>query len=474
MTPDLTTDSAGRRSRALRLLLAAIAAIALCAPAMASANTPIAGPTQIEIPDADTILTPTTNYLVVTVAFRGGFTTPASDPDLTTSFLADDIRHGVNPWFTTISNGRFNGGTTTRIGPVKIQPTRQVCSDGWKSEVKNLAEAEVRKQRVEPRSFQAAIYYFKNIPGCIFSGHGWRPGTGNNAVLLNGYSDVRVLGHELGHNLGLGHAGAQFCSDGRGTRMTLNFLLSGSCTQEVYGDIYSAMGSVLYPFSYSAAQLVQLGWLPGQVKTIPADTERSQTVFLTPLEDAAQTGTKAIHLAGDRLWLEYRRVDAIQGLSMNSGLLVRAAVPAQDPDEPNPAPFLLDMSPLDGDYARQPANSLWHPEMAVGQTWVNPQGNMKITLNSANALGASVTIESKVVYKTVPDVRGMTTTGASNAIVAAGLTRGVVGKVADPLCEDLNRVITQTPAPGTRIVEGFSVSYSYGVTPLNGCPDQRQ
>ena len=473
MTPDLTTDSAGRRSRCLRLLLAVTAAIALCAPAMASANAPLPGPTQIEVPPPDgPILAPTTQYLVVTVAFRGGYTTPASAPDLTTSLLADEIRHNVNPWFTSVSRGRFNGGTTTRLGPVTIQPKQQMCSEAWKSEVRNLAEAEVRKQRREPRTFQAAIYYFKHIPACKFTGHAWRPATGLNAVLLNGYSDVRALAHELGHNLGLGHAGAQFCTDGNGARVPLNSPLSGSCIQQEYGNMYSAMGGALYPLGYAAAQLVQLGWLPGGVKTIPADTVRSQTVFLTPLEDDAPSSTQAVHLTGDRLWLEYRRSDNIQGIPIG-GLLVRTAVPARDPDEPTPAPFVLDMSPLDGDYAR-PANAMWHPELPVGQTWSNPQGTMKITLNSASVLGASVTIESKVVYKTVPDVRGMTTTGASNAITAAGLVRGPIGKVADPLCENLNRVITQSPAGGTRIPEGYAVTYSYGVAPLRGCPDTRQ
>ena len=72
--------------------------------------------------------------------------------------------------------------------------------------------------------------------------------------------------------------------------------------------------------------------------------------------------------------------------------------------------------------------------------------------------------------KTVPNVVGDSTITATHVITAAGLVLGTIGTVTDPLCEDLNKVISQSPAPGTRIAAGSTVSYEYGVAPASGCP----
>jgi beta-lactam-binding protein with PASTA domain len=72
--------------------------------------------------------------------------------------------------------------------------------------------------------------------------------------------------------------------------------------------------------------------------------------------------------------------------------------------------------------------------------------------------------------RTVPSVIGASRTTAANRIIAAGLVTGTIGTVVDPLCEDLNTVLTQSPAPGTRLGAGSPVSFKYGVAPTRGCP----
>lgn len=470
------------RSRGSRLLVVLTTAIALCAPAAA-----MAGSTTVRVPDrATAVVIPPTDptppgpaYLVVTVAFRGGFSTPASTPDLTTSELADKIRHTANPWFSEVSHGLYNGGTTTRRGPVTIQPTPQLCSANWRADVRARAAAEVRKQGIDPDDFQAVIYYYSRpaSPDCTMVGAANPPEEGN-AVLLNGRSDLHTLVLLLGINFGLGHSNAVFCQDTLGNRVTVPGFPSsgngGSCTAKEFGDDYDAMGD-LDAFGYNSAELARLHWNTGRVRTIPSDTP-PVTTFLAPLEQGDLAGTpQALHLPDEGIWLEYRQplgVDNIPGLNVNGGLLVRSEALVVETEDPrNQGPLLLDMSPADGDHLRGPRVD-WSPEMTVGQSWVNPLGlhGMKITLNSATPFGASVTVQPTIQFVTMPDVRGLTTFAARTEIEAAGYRAPTINPVADPLCENLGKVVSQIPNPGDRFAIGTGTSIRFGVEPLNGCP----
>lgn len=450
-----------------RVVLAAAAAIALCAPATAMA---------IPIPPTDPTPAPPA-YLVVTVALQGGFTTPASTPDLTTSELADKIRHTANPWFTEVSHGAYPGGTTTRRGPVTVQPTPAICSPEWDRDVIVRATAEVRKQAVEPDDFQAVIFYIKKPIGaaCNSLGAATFPEDGN-AVLLYGRSDLHSLVQLLGFNLGLGRSGSYFCNDNNGTRVTLNEPGEGSCFQNETGDDYSAMGA-LAAFGYNAAQLATLHWNTGRVVTVPSDTA-PVTTFLAPLEASSSSTPQAVNLPDEGIWLEYRQplgVDNIAGLNVNGGLLVRSegVNPGDVPggDFRHRGPFLLDLSPGDGDFARGGRVDI-ASEMTVGQSWINTHGlhRTKITLNSATAFGASVTVQPTITFVTIPDVIGLSTFAARTKIEAAGLRLDDISPQADPLCENLNKVVDQSPNAGGRFRIGTSMSIRFGVEPLNGCP----
>ncbi len=75
--------------------------------------------------------------------------------------------------------------------------------------------------------------------------------------------------------------------------------------------------------------------------------------------------------------------------------------------------------------------------------------------------------------RTVPNVVGDSPTVARNAIKALGLVPGTIGTVTDWLCEDLNKVLSQNPAPGTQLSAGLPVGFIYGVPPATGCPNPR-
>jgi hypothetical protein len=80
--------------------------------------------------------------------------------------------------------------------------------------------------------YQHVMYVFPSQPSCGWAGLAYLPGSGS---WINGDLSVRVTAHELGHNLGLHHAGSYACGAA---------VISQSCTLNEYGDPFDVMGSV--------------------------------------------------------------------------------------------------------------------------------------------------------------------------------------------------------------------------------------
>ena len=118
--------------------------------------------------------------------------------------------------------------------------------------------------------------------GCNFSGIAW---IGANGVFLNGTAAPGVIEHELGHNLGLLHAGAYRCATGS---------MSAACLVD-YGDPTDVMGDPTLDHGYSAEHKYQLGWIPAsEVRTVTTGT---QTIALTASENPLVAGsTELIHV----------------------------------------------------------------------------------------------------------------------------------------------------------------------------------
>jgi hypothetical protein len=157
---------------------------------------------------------------------------------------------------------------------------------------------------------------------------------------------------------------------------------------------------------------------------------------------------------------------------------------ANNPPQKHVAPFLLDMTPLDGDNAPAPG-SRTSQELPVGQAWTNPLGNMTITLNGVDGINASVTVQSVAgpvpdpgpgpgpapdpgpTTVVVPDVTSETIPSATSEITAAGLVRGVVRTTIN--CEDINRVVSQSTVAGVHLPPGGTVDLTQGIPRPGGC-----
>jgi hypothetical protein len=109
--------------------------------------------------------------------------------------------------------------------------------------------------------YDHVIYVFPNQSSCGgWAGLGELPGS---HAWINGTTSVRVIAHELGHNMGLHHASSLVCSDA-GTPVSY---ASSGCTPDEYGDPFDVMGSSLR--HNNAWHLRQIGFMQsGNVQTV--------------------------------------------------------------------------------------------------------------------------------------------------------------------------------------------------------------
>jgi hypothetical protein len=190
-------------------------------------------------------------------------------------------------------------------------------------------------------------------PSYDYAGLGYVGGVGYH--LANGYFDVRTSAHELGHNLGLGHANWW----DSGNRSTI-----GSGNNEEYGDPFDTMGgSGGGSRHFSASQKNRLDWIPAA----DAITVNSSGVYRLHAHDitAAPFGVRAIRLnrpSGNPYWLEFRQLWTSNKGLMN-GVNVRWASGSSQ---------LLDMTP--GSSAGKDDHSL-----TIGRTFSDFANNFHVT-----------------------------------------------------------------------------------------------
>jgi hypothetical protein len=128
-------------------------------------------------------------------------------------------------------------------------PTDGCDVDAWAAQARDAAAADGRNLSL----YDHVAYVFPQQSSCGWAGLGEMPGS---QVWINGTTAVRVIAHELGHNMGLHHASSYSCTSG-GAAVTL----SSSCTASEYGDPFDVMG--LNPRHNSAWHLSRLGVLSG-------------------------------------------------------------------------------------------------------------------------------------------------------------------------------------------------------------------
>ncbi|NEE43627.1 hypothetical protein G3M55_03275 [Streptomyces sp. SID8455] len=99
------------------------------------------------------------------------------------------------------------------VGPVRLPMAAAGCDHG---RINSLTqEALAAKGLVRGEDYESlSIIFPAQKTGCAWAGLGSVPGPYTWINLYGTASGLGVLGHELGHNLGLGHQGRAMCTDG--------------------------------------------------------------------------------------------------------------------------------------------------------------------------------------------------------------------------------------------------------------------
>jgi len=285
---------------------------------------------------------------------------------------------------------------------------------------------------------------------------------------VNGTFSLKVLGHEMGHNLGLYHSKALECGASATT---------GTCSSIEYGDTLDIMGN---PSSghFTAFQKERIGWL-NYGASPPVTTVSTEGLYWIDAYETAGTNPKALKIlksTNPNTWyyVEYRQPVGFDSfLSGNANVLNGVVIHLGTDASPNSS-YLLDLTP---------ETTSWNdPALVLGQSFTDSNAGVIITPVSMNGSSASV----QVSMTPQPCVRANPTVTASpsqSQWVPAGTTVnytvGVTNTDSSTCTASTFALADAVPAgwtallatPSLTLSPGASGSSGFQVTSPGGTPD---
>ncbi len=235
-------------------------------------------------------------------------------------------------------------------------------------------------------SYTGILYVIDALP-CGWLGLGY---IGWERAYAKGTAALSVVGHELGHNFGLYHAGRLNCGS--------SVIATSGCTVTEYGDPFDIMGNIS-SMHLAASQKLILGYiLPS---TTPTHSAGVQTYNLGPIELPGQS-SYAVKIptanSSRTYWVEFRRpIGFDSALSAGAtGAQIRLARPFEwnncsgcstgTYDDTQ----LLDMTP--GDSGSFGNNGFNNAALPVGQSYVDSTHGITIEIISASTSDLAVKV----------------------------------------------------------------------------------
>jgi len=275
-------------------------------------------------------------------------------------------------WMTGVTN---TTAAADIVGWFTLNQSSSVCDY---STTANLADQAATAAGVNLSQYTRKVYAFPQN-SCTWWGLGTVGGNPSRSW-INGSLQLRVVAHEMGHNLGLYHSHSLDCGAA---------VIGGTCTSSDYGDYFDTMGSSAY--HYNAYQKERLGWLNYNVSPPITTVTTDGTYWIAPYETdtdepKALKVLQSIDSSGRRTnyYLEFRRpIGFDAGMASNSNVMNGVLVHLGTESSGNTI-YLLDMTP---------ATSSWtDPALTVGQSYSDSTAGVTFTVLSADATGANVSM----------------------------------------------------------------------------------
>jgi hypothetical protein len=253
--------------------------------------------------------------------------------------------------------------------------------------------------------YQHIMYVFPYQSVCNWAGLAYLPGTES---WINGDLSVRVTGHELGHNLGLHHAGSWFCTGASAQVVTI----SSSCTLNEYNDPFDVMGAHGSRHS-SGWHLQQLGVL--QASNVQTVTTSGNYELTSALDSTASPTTLRVprtYAGGavkDWYYLEVRKAGGVfENFSPTDAFATGVSVRVADNPSQLTQSRLLDT---------HPGGSIYDAPLEPGKTFSD--GQISVTTLSAGSGSATVSINMSAppLDQQAPSAP----TGLSHVVLGTGL-----------------------------------------------------
>jgi hypothetical protein len=261
------------------------------------------------------------------------------------------------------------------------------------------------------------VYAFPSTSSCGWWGLGTIGGSPSQAW-IDGTLSLKVVGHEMGHNLGLYHSHGWSCG---------STTLGTNCSSLEYGDALDVMGN---PNSghFNAFQKENLGWLNYGISPPITSVQSNGTYSIGPFENQDSTA-KALKIlqstdptTGAHTWyyVEFRQATGADAFLSNNPNVLNGVLVHSAADDNLNSSELLDMVPS--------LNNFSDSALDVGQTFIDPAAGITLQTLSANSTGASV-----------------------------GVTFGT------PTCTHFNPAVSISPLQSQSVAAGTAVTYTVSV-----------